>query len=142
MTTSGPAGTIAETEPLLPSSHEHHESMAQAVSVTMIPFYSFFIWVWNVFTFKSFRNIDAIKEEEQEARMKSTPYGHRKHKPRIAGGGQNLPLEVIRALSEWLATIDARGTGGSQLGAMVGCLQSFESSLTDLERLLTTPLPV
>ncbi|RDX43028.1 UPF0187-domain-containing protein [Lentinus brumalis] len=67
---------------------------------------------------------------------------HSKHRPRIAGGGENLPLEIVRSLSIWLSVLDERGVvPGAALGGMLGCLQAFEDSLSTLERILTTPLP-
>lgn len=35
---------------------------------------------------------------------------HAKHRPRIAGGGENIPLEVIRSLTIWLSVLERRGT--------------------------------
>ncbi|OCH85912.1 UPF0187-domain-containing protein [Obba rivulosa] len=67
---------------------------------------------------------------------------HAKHRPRVAGGGSNLPLEIVRSFSVWLSVLEARGSvPGTTLGAMFGCLASFEDSLSALERILTTPLP-
>ncbi|KAI0349358.1 hypothetical protein OH77DRAFT_1582217 [Trametes cingulata] len=67
---------------------------------------------------------------------------HAKHRPRLAGGGENLPLEIVRALSVWVAVLDERGVvPGAALGGMYGCLAAFEDSLCTLERILTTPLP-
>lgn len=57
--------------------------------------------------------------------------GGRKRRPRVAGGGENLPLEVVRCLSEWLAVLEERGcVPGNPLGGMYGCLASFEDSLS------------
>ncbi|KAI0821257.1 Bestrophin, RFP-TM, chloride channel-domain-containing protein [Irpex lacteus] len=68
--------------------------------------------------------------------------GHCKHRPRIAGGGENIPLEVVRALSCWLSVLEERGSVyGTTLGGMFGCLSAFEDSLATLEKILTTPLP-
>ncbi|KAI0737203.1 Bestrophin, RFP-TM, chloride channel-domain-containing protein [Daedaleopsis nitida] len=67
---------------------------------------------------------------------------HSKHRPRIAGGGENLPLEILRSLSVWLSVLDERGVvPGAVLGGMYGCVAAFEDSLSVLERILTTPLP-
>ncbi|KAI0364984.1 hypothetical protein BV20DRAFT_789411 [Pilatotrama ljubarskyi] len=67
---------------------------------------------------------------------------HAKHRPRLAGGGENLPLEILRALSVWVSVLDERGVvPGAALGGMYGCLAAFEDSLCTLERILTTPLP-
>ncbi|TDL16636.1 UPF0187-domain-containing protein [Rickenella mellea] len=69
-------------------------------------------------------------------------YRRRKHRPRVAGGGENLPLEILRCLSEWLSVLEARGTvSGNALGGMYGCVAAYEDSLSALERILTTPLP-
>ena len=56
---------------------------------------------------------------------------HSKHRPRIAGGGENLPLEILRSLSVWLSVLDERGVvPGGAFGGMLGCLQAFEDSLS------------
>ncbi|KZT69332.1 UPF0187-domain-containing protein [Daedalea quercina L-15889] len=67
---------------------------------------------------------------------------HAKHRPRVAGGGQNLPLEIIYALSAWMSVLEARDSvPGSSLGGMIGALAALEDALGALERILTTPLP-
>ncbi|KAF5312327.1 hypothetical protein D9619_002547 [Psilocybe cf. subviscida] len=67
---------------------------------------------------------------------------HAKHRPKVAGGGENLPLEILRCLSEWFSTLEDRGTvPGSSLGPMIAAIAAFEENLTALERILTTPLP-
>lgn len=75
-----------------------------------------------------------------------------KHRPRLAGDGENLPLEIVRCMSEWLSVLEARGTvGGSQkiksmikrivradgqsyvgnaLGGLYGCVSSYEDILS------------
>ncbi|KAH9940400.1 Bestrophin, RFP-TM, chloride channel-domain-containing protein [Epithele typhae] len=69
-------------------------------------------------------------------------FTHAKHRPRVAGGGASVPLEIVRALSIWLSILDERGcVPGNALGGMFGCLASMEDSLSTLERILTTPLP-
>ena len=47
---------------------------------------------------------------------------HAKHRPRVAGGGENLPLEILRSLSIWLSVLDERGvvTGMQR----PGCIQN------------------
>ncbi|KAF8161654.1 Bestrophin, RFP-TM, chloride channel-domain-containing protein [Crassisporium funariophilum] len=67
---------------------------------------------------------------------------HSKHRPKVAGGGENLPLEILRCLSEWCSVLEDRATvPGTSLGAMIATLAAFEESLSALERILTTPLP-
>ncbi|KAG9020719.1 hypothetical protein FRB95_003601, partial [Tulasnella sp. JGI-2019a] len=137
---AGRTGTDAEGRPLLPSSVHRRETITGAVSVSLIPFHAFFVFVWNIFTLRSFKRLNEVEKEE---RNRPTPYSHRRHRPRVAGRGGNLPLVVIRAISEWVATLDHRGTvSGLTLGPIMGNLQALENALTDLERLLTTPLPV
>ncbi|KAL7277455.1 hypothetical protein ACG7TL_008376 [Trametes sanguinea] len=69
-------------------------------------------------------------------------FTHSKHRPRLAGGGENLPLEILRSLSIWVSVLDERGVvPGAVLGGMYGCLAAYEDSLCTLERILTTPLP-
>ncbi len=36
-------------------------------------------------------------------------FTHSKHRPRLAGGGENLPLEILRSLSVWVSVLDERG---------------------------------
>jgi putative membrane protein len=36
--------------------------------------------------------------------------GHSKRRPRVAGDGENLPLEIVRCLSEWYSVLEDRGT--------------------------------
>jgi hypothetical protein len=65
-----------------------------------------------------------------------------KHRPKVAGNGQNLPLEILRCLSDWCSILEDRGTvPGTSLGSMMGCISAFEDNLSTLERILTTPLP-
>lgn len=54
----------------------------------------------------------------------------RRSRPLVAGGGYNIPMEVLRSLSDWMAALEARGTvPGTSLGSMLGCIQSYETSL-------------
>ncbi|KAH9477665.1 UPF0187 protein [Psilocybe cubensis] len=70
------------------------------------------------------------------------PRLYTKSRPKIAGGGENLPLEILRCLSEWISVLDDRGVvQGPTLGPMLGAIAAFEDSLSALERILTTPLP-
>jgi len=65
-----------------------------------------------------------------------------KHRPRVAGDGENLPLEIVRCMSEWLSILEARGAvGGDALGGLFACVAAYEDILCTLERILTTPLP-
>lgn len=62
--------------------------------------------------------IDSTQEVEQDANGGHVPRWqgpiyqgqHTKHRPVVAGGGENLPLEVLRCLSEWISVLEDRGT--------------------------------
>jgi hypothetical protein len=63
-------------------------------------------------------------------------------RPRIAGGGESLPSDVLMVLSEWVSVLEARGSvPGGSLGSIAGCIANFEQSMSALEMILTTPLP-
>ena len=48
-----------------------------------------------------------------------------------AGGGENLPLDILRSLSVWVSVLDEREVvPGAVLGGMFGCLAAFEDSLS------------
>ncbi|KAG8730635.1 hypothetical protein FRC11_006235, partial [Ceratobasidium sp. 423] len=67
-----------------------------------------------------------------------------KHYPLVAGESEfNLPLAILRRLSEWVALLESRGpAGGAAIGGMLGCIAAFEDQLTGLEKILTTRLPL
>ncbi|GJJ06856.1 hypothetical protein Clacol_001052 [Clathrus columnatus] len=75
----------------------------------------------------------------------SIPLIHRskgKHRPCVAGDGENLPLEIVRCMSEWVCLIESRGTvSGNTIGGLYECMAAYEDVLGTLERILTTPLP-
>jgi len=57
-------------------------------------------------------------------------------------GGENLPEEVLRCLSEWCSVLEDRNTvPGGSLGSIMGGIAAFEGCLATLEHILTTPLP-
>ncbi|KAF5389260.1 hypothetical protein D9757_003440 [Collybiopsis confluens] len=64
--------------------------------------------------------------------------GEPKHHTYLRARGENLPLEILRCLSEWCSLTDYEGTS---LGSLIGCIGDLETSLVTLERILTTPLP-
>ncbi|EUC61344.1 bestrophin protein [Rhizoctonia solani AG-3 Rhs1AP] len=68
--------------------------------------------------------------------------GQRRY-PLVTGESEpNLPLAILRRLSEWVAVLENRGSaGGATIGGMLGCIAAFEDQLTSLEKILTTPLP-
>ncbi|ESK85641.1 UPF0187-domain-containing protein [Moniliophthora roreri MCA 2997] len=55
---------------------------------------------------------------------------------------ENLPLEILRCLSEWCSVLEERGSvPGTSLGSLIGSIAAMEDSLSTLEKILTTPLP-
>jgi putative membrane protein len=54
-----------------------------------------------------------------------------KRRPRVAGGGENIPLEITRSMSTWMAALEERGTvPGTTMGTMIGTVAAFEDSLS------------
>ena len=49
-------------------------------------------------------------------------FTHHKHRPFIAGGGENLPLEITRSLSHWLSVLEERGSVPGGLAFCPICL--------------------
>lgn len=117
--------------PLLPANVGRKSRMS--VYTDLVPFASWFNSITSIFKKKPTTRPDPVRSD-------STTAG--KH-VLIAGGGGNIPLEIIRCLSEYFAMLEERGTvPGTTLGGMIGLLQGLEDSLTSLERILTTPLPL
>lgn len=57
-------------------------------------------------------------------------------------GGQNIPLEITRFMSTWVAEMSKRKTtDNGALGALVKSLEIMGEALASLERILTTPIP-
>jgi len=70
-------------------------------------------------------------------------HADRKHRPRIPGGGENIPLQIIWVIDDWLALCEKRGTvPGTSLGGMIGTISAMEDALGQLEKILMTPLPL
>ena len=89
---------------LLPSFVDQSKmSIWSKISSELIPFASIY---HNMVAF--FKRLFA-KDKSGEAQWVSE-IDRRKHRPRIAGGGENVPLEVVRCLSEWLSVLEERGT--------------------------------
>lgn len=150
-------------------SEEHHliqssELPAQSnvldeVEGDLIPFRSFFSALadtfWNLFRHTPELPVTVDQDGQPKVPQRKWSFFSRssndkraknqmmaRSRPRLARGGENLPLDVLRVLAEWLSVLESRGTvPGSGLGGMYGCVNSFEDSLSALERILTTPLP-
>ncbi|EIM91945.1 UPF0187-domain-containing protein [Stereum hirsutum FP-91666 SS1] len=131
--------------PLLPASRGEAEDVLGKISGDLIPFGSVFRGVGRVVGRLLHLRIGKDSQDsqggERDGARQASELG-RKHRPRVAGQGENLPLDALRFLSDWTAVLEERGTvPGTSLGSMIGCLAAFEDSLSTLERILTTPLP-
>ncbi|KAJ8081808.1 hypothetical protein PM082_007654 [Marasmius tenuissimus] len=102
----------------------------------------------------SFNAITAPATTTQQTRTNSRKWSvplppkpdNRTHKvrPKLPGigGGANLPLEIVRCLSEWLSVLEDRGTVlGGTMGSLIGGVAAFEDSLGAMEKILAVPLP-
>ncbi|TFK50809.1 UPF0187-domain-containing protein [Heliocybe sulcata] len=141
--------------PLLPGALPRESGFVSKISGDLIPFESAFSavadWVRGVFGKKERDVLPSANQDTGEEGGVERKYGsaqqqkyltHVKHRPRVAGGGENLPLELICCLSEWFSVLEDRGTvPGTSLGTMIAYLGNLEDSLSGLERILTTPLP-
>ncbi|KAJ2932541.1 hypothetical protein H1R20_g4565, partial [Candolleomyces eurysporus] len=141
------------SRPLLPSSQPPAESVRNKVSRDLIPF----AMVWNHFKHKlGFHGQDETICAESEVSRDDDPYAvkrrwagpvqagplHMKQHPKVAGHGENLPVEILRCLSEWFSVLEDRNVvPGSLLLLPSPCANVDMDSLTGLERILTTPLP-
>ncbi|KAF9222311.1 UPF0187-domain-containing protein [Gyrodon lividus] len=115
---------------LLPSIIQSEKTIVSRISTDLIPFESFF----SAFV-RGLKRACGLGDE-------SKPSTHVKHRPKVAGGGQNIPLEILRCLSEWVSVLeDRQSVPGTSLGSICGCIAAFEDSLSNLEKILTTPLP-
>ncbi|KAH8088981.1 Bestrophin, RFP-TM, chloride channel-domain-containing protein [Cristinia sonorae] len=143
-----------EERQLLPSATRLNEGMFSGASEDMTPFSSLVsrivecdAWIKTKVFRRRSEDMDNMNRQTDGSRVLDRLNGHSsvlhsKHRPRIAGGGENIPLEVVRAITVWLSVLERRGTvPGTTLGSMFGCLAGFEDSLSVLERILTTPLP-
>ncbi|KAI9464765.1 UPF0187-domain-containing protein [Russula earlei] len=93
-----------------------------------------------IFTF--YRSSDASDEPPRRWTTGVPASGQKVYK-RIASGDENLPLEILRLLSDWFAVLEERGTvPGTTLGGMIGTIAALEDCLSTAERTLTTPLPL
>ncbi|CAA7268873.1 unnamed protein product [Cyclocybe aegerita] len=148
------ASSTSQHQPLLPSSQPPPEdNVMDKVSSDLIPFAGIISMLKRQFSPRTVQILPTGVMEEQIDQNAPTrgerkwqgpvhPGLHTKHRPRVAGGGENLPLEILRCLSEWCSVLEDRGTvPGTSLGPMLGTISAFEDSLTALERILTTPLP-
>ncbi|KAH8831446.1 Bestrophin, RFP-TM, chloride channel-domain-containing protein [Flagelloscypha sp. PMI_526] len=138
-----------ERRPLLqpeqPGAGEGHQVLKPS-QAGLMPFGSFF---WKFFSFFSRKKTEDRPDREHPA-LKSGrrwagpihPKVGKKGTPRSTGSGENLPVEILRCLSEWFAVLEDRNTvPGASLGGALGSITNLERLLSSLECILTTPLP-
>lgn len=73
----------------------------------MIPFSGFVAEIADWFTWRKKDELVDAEEGEAEAERKRR-WTHAKHRPRIAGGRQNVPLQIVRSLTCWLSVWEER----------------------------------
>lgn len=133
--------TSTETAPLLPATPPNRSQVITKVNATLVPGVSFFQRVGRWISRRSLPNpfwgthLNLLVEGR----------GHQVQEENLSKeitNGSSLPLELLGLMSSYLATIEDRGTvPGMSLGPMIGSLQGLEDCLTNLEKILTTPLP-
>ncbi|KAF9026144.1 UPF0187-domain-containing protein [Hymenopellis radicata] len=136
--------------PLQAARQTPRDDVLNKVSGDLIPFAGFYNAIRGWFTGKR-KDSDSLPTSDPFAldasqRCWGGPVhpriGSNKHRPIVAGSGENLPLEILRCLSEWYSVLEDRNTvPGTSLGSMIGLLAAMEETLSALERILTTPLP-
>lgn len=138
-------------QPLQPAQRADDQTMMEQVDHQLIPFFGMFASIGNWFRGK--RGYSLIGENGKNpyaqgasSRKWQGPIqpriGGRKHQRNTDSRGENLPLEILRCLSEWFSVLEDRNTvPGTSLGGVIGCVAAMEETLTGLERILTTPLP-
>lgn len=154
-----------ERNPLLPGSvAPHRDGLIGGVSRDLIPFSGIAAEVASWFRGKPKRRAQSIDPDAEAgiAQAEADLLGgvserhywtHAKHRPTIAGGGQNVPLQVVRSLTCYLSVCEERGCVpgasfkplfvpllisffiGTTLGNMLGCLAAFEDSLSSAHRI-------
>lgn len=89
---------------LLPSANPVHRGLIGHVSGDLIPFSGIVGNVAGLFGHKS-SDIEqgvSIRDGQRSA------WTHNKHRPKYAGDGQNVPLQIIRCLTSWLSALEER----------------------------------
>ncbi|KAH8828357.1 Bestrophin, RFP-TM, chloride channel-domain-containing protein [Flagelloscypha sp. PMI_526] len=136
-----------ESQPLLPPDVPAEETGLKQAQANLVPFGlgTMFNKIASFFKFGHDTQPDTkatVKTGRRWQGPLQPKIGRKKGAPRETGTGENLPLEIIRCLSEWCSVLEDRGTvPGSSLGSIIGNLSVFEGSLTSLEMILGTPLP-
>jgi len=121
---------------------ESREQISQADEVFLLPAYKpkgHLRQIFDIFPFAQI--IEAYKKYKGE---KATEYKVKKMRAKMMNKatGKNLPLEITLYLGSYIATLQRRKTNDTPaIGALYASLVQLVDSLTQLERILTTPLP-
>jgi len=141
---SGSGSTQSVPPPLLPASRDHSPSLFDRVASDLIPFVAYLRGISRFYrSYDEQPGIDIDSHGGIQRRWKTgVPASGCKVYKRIANGNENLPVEILRMLSDWFAALEERGTvPGTSLGGMIGTIAALEDCLSAAEKTLTTPLP-
>ncbi|KAJ4478995.1 Bestrophin, RFP-TM, chloride channel-domain-containing protein [Lentinula aciculospora] len=140
---------------LAPSQQREEQDMMKDVSTELIPFAGMFASIRRLFSrHKSYSELPISESSaknpwgyDASQRKWSGPIqpriGKEKHTVSSTSRGENLPLEILRCMSEWCSVLEERNTvPGTSLGSIIGTVASLEATLSGLEQILTTPLPL
>ncbi|KIK53285.1 hypothetical protein GYMLUDRAFT_49464 [Collybiopsis luxurians FD-317 M1] len=138
---------------LAPSQNPDGPDLMNDVSTELIPFSGMFggikRWFSKKNSYSQLPTSDVRKDPwgyDASQRNWSGPIqprvGKDKHTVSSTARGENLPLEILRCMSEWCSVLEERNTvPGTSLGSMMGEVSGLEATLSALEQILTTPLP-
>ncbi|KAF5392984.1 hypothetical protein D9757_001166 [Collybiopsis confluens] len=148
-------GSIHSTHQVLaPSENPGTPDLMDDVSTELIPFSGMFGSIKQWFSKrKGYSQLPTTSEARKDPwgydasqRKWSGPIqpriGREKHTVSQTARGENLPLEILRCMSEWFSVLEERNTvPGTSLGSIIGSVAALEGALSALEQILTTPLP-
>lgn len=96
-----------ERRPLLPSNKMRHHGLLSGIAGDLIPFSGV---IGNVVKWFGPRD-KKLTDEERGVAIRDGErqrWTHFKHRPKVAGSGDNAPLQVIRCLTSWLSVLEER----------------------------------
>jgi len=130
-----------------PSSSPPSPSLLDRVSADLIPFASYLRGIFKFYRFsgKSYgeSRIDIDRYGGvQRLWSNGVPVAGQKALSHIEKDEENLPVEILRHLSDWFAMLEERMTvPGTSLGLMIDTISALEDAVSVAEKTLTTPLP-
>lgn len=144
---SGASSAHSVPPPLLPASSLHPPSLLDRVSGDLIPFAAYLRGIFTFYGSSEKSDMQpgvGIDSHGGLQRLWATgvPVVGRKPLRRIVRGDENIPVEILRLLSDWFAMLEERTTvPGTSLGAMIEAISALEDAVYQAEKTLTTPLP-